>query len=458
MNLKSLLKNKNVLILGLILLFALVLRVYSLSSSPLWFDETISSVAAKNIASKGLPIFDSGAFYSRALIFHYLQGIFVFLFGTSDFAVRFVSVLFGLGTILLAFFIGKEFNTKTGIIAALMTSVLFLEVLYSRQARFYQAFQFLFFLTIFLLYKSRTSKKYAWLASISLIVLVQTQIAGLVLVPFFLFVFFKDHKDWKLFILPLLVAIYFGSSFFSVPTTTYAEEYSSQLFNSLRAFFLISLIGMPIAFMKNKRMFYLLLLPAIIMFVGLFFVKLFAIRYAYFLILSVIIFLSLTFAYIYHNNKIFGILIIAAAIIYPSNIFFETNYLTVVIPQSTGSYGTTEPVIDYKSLSVETKNLILSKNLVTLSSPGVEWYLKKPDYIIPFSLSGLESGFALYNGVDSYTGAPVFENQVSEFIFLEDLFGYSKLGPVQVAPVEKMKENCNLIEQSNTLRVYHCKT
>src|SRR3989344_3544396 len=99
----------------------------------------------------------------------------ILLFGASDSIVRLVSVFFGIGTIMLAFFIGKEFNKSAGIIAALLTAVLFLEVLYSRQARFYQTFQFLFFLTLFLLYKSKSSKAYAYLASISLIILVQTQ-------------------------------------------------------------------------------------------------------------------------------------------------------------------------------------------------------------------------------------------------------------------------------------------
>jgi len=463
MNIKTLKKHKwTIAILSILIIFGFILRFYSLNTNPLWFDETISSLAAEKIAEKGIPQFDSGLFYSRALIFHYIQGLFIFLFGATDTAVRLVSVLFGLGTIILAFLIGKQFNKPAGIISALLTTFLFLEVLYSRQARFYQAFQFLFFLTIFFLYKSKSNKKYAWLASISLIVLVQTQIAGLVLIPFFIFIFYKEHKDWKLFIIPLLISIYFGLSFINIETTTslgsvYAEQYSSQIFNNLRAFFLISLLGMPFAYKSNKRMFYLLIAPSLIMFTGLFFVKVFAIRYAYFVTLSIIVFISTTFSYIYNNNKILCILVLAIAIIYPSNLFFETNYLTVIKPHSISSYGTTEPMIDYKYLSEDTKEIIKLNSLVTLSTPGVEWYLKKPDYIIPFSLNGLETGYALHNGLDAYTGAEVFNNQVKEFIFLQDSFGYSKLGPSQREPVEAMKENCEIMEQSYTLQVYSCK-
>jgi len=114
-------------------------------------------------------------------------------------------------------------------------------------------------------------------------------------------------------------------------------------------------------------------------------------------------------------------------------------------------------MIDYKYLSEDTKEIIKLNSLVTLSTPGVEWYLKKPDYIIPFSLNGLETGYALHNGLDAYTGAEVFNNQVKEFIFLQDSFGYSKLGPSQREPVEAMKENCEIMEQSYTLQVYSCK-
>ena len=448
-------------ILAAIIFYAFILRVYSLGSSPLWFDETISSLAANKIAQTGIPLLDSGVFYSRALVFHYLQGLFIFLFGQTDFIVRFVSVLFGLGTILLAFFIGKEFNKETGIIAALFTAFLFLEVVYSRQARFYQAFQFLFFLTILLLYKSKKSKKYAYLASISLILLVQTQIAGLVLVPFFLFIFYKEHKDLKLFIIPILVSLYFGSSLLGLGATStgsvYAEEYTSQIFNSLRAFALISLLGMPFAYKLNKKMFYLLFLPSLIMFTGLFFVKVFALRYAYFVTLSIIIFVSAAFSNIYKNNQLIGIIVIILAIVYPSNLFFDYNYLTVVKPESISSYTSTEPVIDYKSINQGTKQLILDNPLVVLSSPGVEWYLKKPDYIIPFSLNGLESGYALYENKDTYTGSPIWNNQEKGFIFLEDYFAYSKLGPSQREKLNQMKSNCYLIEENPSIKVYGCK-
>jgi predicted membrane-bound mannosyltransferase len=80
------------ILLSIVLIFAFFLRVFRLGRPSLWVDEATSSVAAKMILIKGLPIFDSGMLYSRAYLFHYLQAFFL-LFGNTDFLVRFVSVI-----------------------------------------------------------------------------------------------------------------------------------------------------------------------------------------------------------------------------------------------------------------------------------------------------------------------------------------------------------------------------
>ncbi len=453
-------KNSTVILLVLILLFALILRVYALGKAPMWVDETISSLAATKILENGLPMFDSGMLYTRALLFHYMQAFFI-LFSHTDFAARLVSVFCGLATVLLAFYIGKQFNNATGLTAALLTAVFFLEVLYSRQARFYQLFQLLFFLTIFLLYKSKESKKYAWFASLALLLTVQTQIAGLVLVPFCLLFFYLDHKDWKLLIIPAALGAYYGFSFLSISTSTslasiYAETYSTIIYNKLRGFFFISMLGIPFAFRSNKRLLFLVLLPSLVLFTGLFFVKVFAVRYAYFVILTVIILIAVIFSYIAKHNKILFVLALTFAIIYPSNLFFDYGYLTVIKPIDTYSSLQTEPVIDYKSLGESVRKEIETKPIVTIWTPGVEWYLKKPDYFIPFTLNGLPTGYALYKGKDAYTGVEEFTNQTNEFIFIDDVFGGPKLTKERRAFVATMKESCTQIDEAYGVRVYSC--
>ena len=146
-------KNRIKIALGAILLFGLILRLWKLGVGAMWVDETISALVGRTILETGVPVFSSGWFYGRALVFHYLMALFLVFFN-NDFGARLVSVVFGLGTVGLAYFVGREFDRKDkwlGIVSALFTAVLFLEVYYSRQARFYQMFQFLFFLTLFFL-------------------------------------------------------------------------------------------------------------------------------------------------------------------------------------------------------------------------------------------------------------------------------------------------------------------
>ena len=149
-------------------------------------------------------------------------------------------------------------------------------------------------------------------------------------------------------------------------------------------------------------------------------------------------------------------MVLIALVLYPSNLFFERGYLTMAYPEGVDHYSSTEPVLEYKSISQGSKDIIQSSPLVVLWSPGAEWYLKKPDYIIPFSLSGLESGYMLVDGRDIYTNAEVFSNQVNDFILIEDIFGYLKLNEEELREIESLKEDCTVLEELRTLRISKC--
>lgn len=493
--LKSMIKNRVLIVLILIVILAFVLRVWNLGESNMWVDEAISSVAAREILDKGIPKFDSGAFYGRALVFHYLMAFFILILG-GDFGARLISILFGVGSVVLAFFISREFiddekknkekfknfsnsnlddanigvfkpnrNNAAGLIAALFCAVLFLEIAYSRQARFYQMFQFLFFLSLFFLYKSKDDKKYAWMASISLIILVDTHLAGLVVVPLFLYFFIKEQKDWKLFIIPIVLSLYYGPSVLGIGTgngqiiSNYVENYSSSLFYYLRAFAIITLIGLPFAFYWNKRLTSVLVIPSAVLLFSLIFVKVYALRYAYFIVLITPLFISVLFYYIYRSNKWFFAAALIFAVIYPSNLFFDSGNMTVVEPENIQLRTFSEPIIGYKDLSSSLKEEIMSSGNIVLFTPAFSWYYKNPDYFIPFSLNGLPTGYSLYNGADVYTGAKRFDierNKFEGFIFVEDAFGYSKLSKEERERVDDLKKECYLIEEARLLKVYRC--
>lgn len=461
-------RNKVLICLAFIVILALGLRIYQLGNSEMWIDETISSIAGREILEKGIPKFDSGLFYGRALVFHYLIAVFIGIFG-GDFGARLISVIFGTGSVILAFFIAREFysgkkDNVAGIAAALLTAVLFLEIAYSRQARFYQMFQFLFFLSLFLLYRSKESKKYAWIASIVLIILINTHVAGLVVMPLFLWFFIREQKDWKLLIIPIVLLLYYGPSVLGIGIgdsqiiSSYIENYSSSLFYHLRAFAIISLIGLPFAFYWNKRLTSILIIPSAVLLFSLIFVKVYALRYAYFIVLLSPILISLLFSYIYRHNRILFSVVLIFAVVYPSNLFFESGYLTVVKPNDIQLHTFSEPIIEYKGLSNDLKNEIMNSENVVLFTAGFAWYYKNPDYFIPFSLNGLPTGYSLHNDFDAYTGAGVFDfdSNKKNFIFIEDAFGYGKLTYSERERVGELKKKCRFLEESRFLKAYRC--
>ena len=463
-------KNRIKIALGAILLFGLILRLWKLGVGAMWVDETISALVGRTILETGVPVFSSGWFYGRALVFHYLMALFLVFFN-NDFGARLVSVVFGLGTVGLAYFVGREFDRKDkwlGIVSALFTAVLFLEVYYSRQARFYQMFQFMFFLTLFLLYKLEVSKNkkevYAWLSGVSFLVLVNTQIAGIVVAPLVLFVLWKGRMSWKFYVIPILTVLYSVSGILDVSfggdsAGGHVEEYTGELYSKMRAFLLISIIGIPLAFIRNKKLLFFILAPSIVLFLGLFYVKVYAMRYVYFLVLPVILFFSLAIAELRKLSKIVFVLVVLFALVYPSNLFFEYSYLTQLKPETGVVYSSTEPVIDYKGLSEDTKTLIRGSEVVTLWTSGVSRYLKKPEYFIPFSLNGLKTGYEVHYGVDGYTGARIYDNSSvkGEFVYLEDGFGYGKLNEEERGKVEELKKSCEFVEERLNVGVYLCK-
>lgn len=449
------------LFLFFILIFGLILRIWQLGTPNFWVDESISSLISQKIVESGIPLFDSGVFYSRAILFHYLEAFFL-IFSQTDFAARLVSVVFGLATIVLAFYVGKEYDKTAGLVAALFTAIFLFEIVYSRQARFYQMFQFLFFLTLFFLYKSKNNKNYAWLATGLLVVLINTQIAGLVLLPIFFYSFYKDQKDKKLFIIPIVITLYYLVDFLglfsgsSQGVTNYSEKYTTQLYLIFRGFLPISIIGLYFSFKKNLKMTLYLLIPTILLFVGLFFLKTYALRYSYFLVFALIIFFSMTFSEIRKYSKVLFILALAFAIIYPSNLVFTDEPLTIIKPEKIEYLSKSEPIMDYKGLNENTFTIIKQNKLVCLFSASCEWYFHKPDYIIPFSMSGLPNNYMIKNNIDIYTGAEIFSGQIKEFILVEDLFSYSKLNEEERQNYEEVRQNCNLIDYTGTVFVYSC--
>ncbi|MEK6873897.1 MAG: glycosyltransferase family 39 protein [Nanoarchaeota archaeon] len=459
-------KKTEVILLSIfviILLFAFFIRVYNLGDSPLWIDESISAIASQNILEKGVPVLDSGVLYSRAYFFHYIMAFFM-LFSHSDFAIRFISVIFGLLTIILGYFIGREYSKTSGILTALFLGVFYLEVFFSRQARFYQLFQLAFFASLYFLYKSKDKKWFGYLAVLFLFIAVDSHIAGLVLVPFFVFwLVIYNRKEWWLAVISAIPLLYNIVSFFSIPKSSsnavsyvsYYASYASNMYYLL----ILAIPGSIWSYTKKKRLTLLLLIPSLVLLVGVFFVKLFAIRYTYFFVFPVILYSSVLLGLLYEKyGKIILIPIIALLII-PSSLFFPYTYTNVISPVKHEYRDFTSPTIDYKSVPKDLNNEMKNITTVVFFSPSFEWYVKKPDYVVDFSLSGLSDDIEI-NNLDVYSGAKIIKSKEEingSYYLAADSFSLSKLNVQQMELFSSLKENCISSYKANDLEIFRCR-
>jgi len=466
-----------------ILIIGFYLRIGFLGVPPFWVDESISSVASLNILEKGLPLLDSGLLYDSALIFHYSQAISMLIFGVNDFAARFPSVVFGLLTIVLAFFVGREYSKKAGLVAALFVSIFFLEVFFSKQARFYQLFQLAFFASLFFLYKSGKNYKWIYPALACFLVAVDTQPAGLVLVPFFVVhILWFNLKKWFFSLVPIATFIFNQLTFFSITSSSsistvlveksaqqlsilYMLDYFSFTIN-MRYLLVFFIPGLIWSFFKNKVLTSLIILPSLIVLSGIFFLDVFAFRYAYFFSFPVILFSSLLLVFLAEKyGKILFVAIIALVLI-PSNLFYPFSYVTMLVPSQNNLNDFSAPEINFKTIPLETLNELKKSEsiIITHYSPPVEWYIKKPDLVMPFTMTGQGNDAISYNKnglfVDIYSGAPMIYDVNAlpdkKFFYIEQGFAFSKLKGEQINFISEMKNKCSLIHENNDLKVYSC--
>ena len=118
-----------------ILVIAAFMRLYRLNQIPfgLWYDEADDGLNALRILNSPeyLPVFVE----STALPAHfiYIIAFFFRILGTSTFSLRAVSVVFGLASVVAAFFTGQElFNRKLGLVLAFFLAVSRWDIIWSR--------------------------------------------------------------------------------------------------------------------------------------------------------------------------------------------------------------------------------------------------------------------------------------------------------------------------------------
>ncbi len=453
-------RNKKIILVSLFLLllfYGTFLRLYGLGSKSFWIDESMSALAASKIIEKGVPVYDSGAFYGRARIFHYLMSSFL-LFGQNDFNARLISVIFGLATSILIFFIGKEYSDQAGWIAFVLSLFLEIFVVYSRDARMYQMEMFFFFLSGYFLYKSLGEKKYLLWSLFSFLIAYDTNPLALLLVPFFFYVFFRTKMDWWIYVLGAIVVLYFVSKYMGVVgefRMFYLIKYLDYLKYYL-PFLALAIVGFVLT-LKNKLTWFLSITFFFIL-LATGFNKLFGYRYVYLAFLPLIVLVAVPLSKIH-----FKWIIVGAYMIWLSNIFVPFTYSFILIPEETIShFDFTAPRADFRPLYEDIYNIYSNQTLIVTFTPAAQWYFKKPDYWTYFSFSNLggrAKGESLYGEYDAYTGANVIYNLEDfleiggEKIFVADTWGLRKINP-EISRF--VTWNCTKFIDRQTIFAFNC--
>ncbi len=204
-------KRKEIVWLTAIVLLGTVLRLIWLGARNLWYDEAFAILYAEK--SLGAMIYGTIAQVEGAaadvhpLLYYFSLHFWMGLVGQSTFAVRFLSVLFGLGAIVLVFYLAAElFDRRTGFIAALLTALSPFHIHYSQEARMYSILCFLSLLAVYAFVRARKDgglRNWALFTVAATLSLYTHNLAFLPLLTLDLFVLLK--REWRL-IKPLFLS------------------------------------------------------------------------------------------------------------------------------------------------------------------------------------------------------------------------------------------------------------
>ncbi len=117
-----------------ILLLALALRVFHLDTQSIWYDEGLSIYLAQQPPAQTIAL---SATTDHPPLHTLLLGAWMSLTGDSDFAVRYLSVFFGVLMVALTYALGRWLDERVGLIAAGLMAVSPFAVYYSQETRGY---------------------------------------------------------------------------------------------------------------------------------------------------------------------------------------------------------------------------------------------------------------------------------------------------------------------------------
>ena len=176
--------------LACVLLLGLALRIRFALSTPQVFDEFNTVYAAQVITARGVPLLPSGYWYIHGLTFSYLEAPFVALARVLPVAPEFVwrlpSILVSLATALLLYRVGsRHFGRGTGVLAALLLTLLPESIDWGTRSRMYSLLQLLSLATVATFYRATQEQhqRSLWLLPVWFTAAMLTHLEAALLLP-----------------------------------------------------------------------------------------------------------------------------------------------------------------------------------------------------------------------------------------------------------------------------------
>lgn len=210
-------KNRYFLAITSIILIGLIIRLKFLSNmGSYWFDE----MAAITIAKFNFPkILDYLAIENNPPLSYLYLHFWIKFLGDGELTTRISSLIFGIASIPLTYFVGKEiFSRKTGLIASLFLTLSFFPIYYSVEARMYSLLLLLALSSVYFYWKilKENKRKYWIFYALSSVLLVYTHLFGWLII-IFQNAFFLLYSKRYLFIKNNLYKTDFILIFFFLP-------------------------------------------------------------------------------------------------------------------------------------------------------------------------------------------------------------------------------------------------
>ncbi|NOX91844.1 MAG: hypothetical protein GXP18_05175 [Gammaproteobacteria bacterium] len=157
--------------IAIVVAIGLYARMKGLNTWPLAVDEYYILKSIENIVQNGVPVFQTGGYYLRGVLYQYLVAPLIFLGLDAVFSLRLITVIANLIAIPAIYILGKK--TSGSVVACLAVcffSLSIWEIEFARFGRMYVPFQTVFLWYLVFLYKAtieHDSHSHRWLYVLS---------------------------------------------------------------------------------------------------------------------------------------------------------------------------------------------------------------------------------------------------------------------------------------------------